>query len=91
MALRCVPHLKAWLLEEVEGELQGQPDRTLFWALNLLSALWAEASLELLIIDSAFILSPLAFRRFVVFAARNYPLELAAAISQLLDECSCRP
>ena len=86
MTLRCIPHLRAWLLEEVEFELQDRSDADLVWALDFLSALWAEASLETLLADSSYILQPLAFRRFVIFAARNYPGELAEAISHILEE-----
>ena len=87
MSVRSVPHLRAWVLEEAEELLQGTSDVTLSWALDLLTALWAESTLADLIVDSLHILPRLSFRQFISFAAGNYPGEFAAATSHILETC----
>lgn len=87
MSVLCVPHLRAWLLEEAAELLEGTSEIALNWALDLLTAFWAESTLADLITDSLYLLPQLSFRRFMNFAARNYPAEFAAAICCILESC----
>ena len=54
MSLNCAGHLRAWLLEEVEGSLVDQPGHIVRWAEQLASSLWSELSVEELLLEAAF-------------------------------------
>ena len=84
MALDCCSHLRAWLIEELEPQLADQEAAVVAWAETLLAALWRDANLELVIADAAFIFPAPAFERFLSFASRNYPREVASALTRIL-------
>ena len=81
---RCVVHLRAWLLEEAESLLLGHADATDLWVFDFLCALWDQSTLPDPILDSAFILPRSSFDRFLLFAARNYPVEFTSAIASII-------
>ena len=86
METRCTVHLRAWLLEEIEFLLQNQTEQTILWAETLLAHLWRDIPLRELVIEASIILPNYAFERFLIFAARNYPKEIAASAASILSE-----
>ena len=86
MAINCVVHLRSWVIEEVESILEASPDRTLRWAIDLTTALLAGRTLTALILDSASILPPTSFARFLQFALRSYTSEVTCALGAIVQQ-----
>ena len=82
----CVAHLRAWLLDEADSILQTLSDSESGWAADFLSLLWADCTLSILLTEAAFLFPRQSFERFLIFAARNYPAELAGAVTYILHD-----
>ena len=86
MSISCAGHLRAWLIEDVETQLQNQSNSTVVWAERLTGALLSGLTVPEIFLEASNYQSEQGFKRFLVWSLQNYPAETLEAVTRIIRQ-----